>query len=314
MTTETPSAAPRSLFALRAVLAIQLAVLVAGALWLYPVLMDLHAMSYDFSTADARAATARYIWLVVPQAAVHLLAAVQIGRTRWGGPLLLVSMAATAVQIAMLMPFVLIAAPFILALILELVISVRPATREAIRAGGSPRRPFLPELAVLPAAAAVTAVLLVWNAQVNDPENRHPEREFNASEAPALLEAAIADPLTALEGVEGFPAADDHLADSIACDDRDSADEEWSEFSLVYWYDEKTATSGPGADAIDTMRDHLQDDGWEITSDQEIFIAEEIPPGHAITAEREDGVRIEFQVADDTTLLAVHSGCVRNAD
>jgi hypothetical protein len=315
-TNETPATAPppRAILGLRVVLALQFAILSLGAIWVYALLLDLEGMSFGFGTADAYAMTAEYIWLVVPQAAVHLLAAVQIGRTRWGALLLVASMAGSVIQIVKLMPFVPFAAPFIIALFLELAFLAKESTRERIRTGGTPRRAYLPELIVVPAAAAVIVSLLVWNGQVNDVDNRHPERTFDGSEAPGLLEEAIVDPLAAVEGVEGFKPSYDHRASTIECLDRDSLDEEWSEYSLIYWFDEKIATSGPGAAAIDAMREHLQENGWEITFDEEIFIAEEIEPGHIITAEREDGVWIEFEVADATTMLAVHSGCVPNAD
>ncbi|WP_112135670.1 hypothetical protein [Glycomyces dulcitolivorans] len=315
LTVDTPSTATgrRPLLGLRIVLTLQLAYLVVGAIWLYPLLLELDGMSGDFSTADANAMTAGYVWLVVPQAAVHLLAAIQIGRTKWGGLLLILSLAATTFQIVKLMPWIVIAAPFALALLLELALLVRTATRDRIRTGGEPKRALVPELVVVPVAAAIIATLLVWNGQVNDPDNRHPERSFDGAEAPALLEEAIAEPLAVLQGVEGFPASNGHRESSIECYDRDDLDEEWSEFTVVYWFEEHIATSGPGADAVAAMRDHLVAEGWEITFDEVIVIDETIEPGHRLTARRGDGVFIEFEVADGTTLLAVHSGCVRNA-
>jgi hypothetical protein len=308
-----PPAEPRPaghLNRLRAVIALQLAMLFAGTWWVFETVYGLEGYHGDYwFTAEQFAFNQSLIWIVMPQVAVLAVAVVQVGRSRWGLPLLGLNAAAAVFQTVMLDEFFILAAPLLVAAAAQWVFLAHKKTRERVRHGSDPRRPLLPESVVLPVAAAATAALLVWNHQVNGVDQWHPPRSFDADDAPAVLEEAAAMPVDALENVEGFPAPADQVLIEEPCDEASG----WTEFTLAYSYEEPQAATDPLTQrAVDAMRERLSAEGWDIVWDQEFEASEPPPPGYVIRGERQDGVAIEFQVSDHTTALWIKSGCVRD--
>lgn len=304
-----PATAERgSVTGLRVALWWQLAVTVFGAPLVYPITLAFAAMS-GYTTEDLHSFTAGYIAFIVLPSTMHLLAVIQVGRTVWGALYLTLSMFATGIQIVMLLPwFVVPAAPFILALIIELVSLANRDTWARIGTGSSPRRSALPELIVIPLAIAVFAGLMVLNGKVHDVENRHPARDFNGSEAPAVLAEAIEEPRQVLEGIDGFPEGKADGIEDSPCNDGAGWDDEWSEYEFGYWYEGLSPNSGAGLEALETMRGYLPEHGWEITRDE--------PWGHShqLSAQRDDGVKLSLDVGGNFMTFDVNSGCVENAE
>jgi hypothetical protein len=297
---------------LRAVIALQLAMLLAGTWWIFETVYGLEGYHGDYwFTADRFAFNQSVIGIVMPQVAVLAVAVVQVGRSRWGLPLLGLNAAAAVFQTVMLDDFFTIAAPLLVAAAAQWVLLAHKKTRERVRHGSDPRRPLLPESVVLPVAAAAAAALLVWNHQVNGVDQWHPPRSFDADEAPAVLEEVAVMPVDVLENVEGFPAPIDQELIEEPCDEASG----WTEFTLAYSYDEPKAAADPLTQhAVAAMRERLNAEGWDIVWDQEFEASESPPAGYVIRGEREDGVAIEFQVSDHTTALWIKSGCVRDTE
>ncbi|GAA2136363.1 hypothetical protein [Glycomyces algeriensis] len=296
---------------LRAVVALQLAMLLTGTWWVFDAVYDLEGYGGDhWFTAEQFAFNQSVIWIVVPQVAVLAVAVVQVGRSRWGLTLLGLNAAAAVFQAVMLGAFFTLATPLLVVAASQWVLLAHKETRERVRNGSDPRRPLLPEAVVLPAAAAVAVALLVWNHQVNGVDQWHPPRPFDADEAPAVLEGVAVMPVDVLENVEGFPAPTGQELIESPCDEAPG----WTEFTLAYTYEEPNAAADPlTQDAVDAMRERLNAEGWDVVWDQEFEASEPPPAGYVIRGEREDGVAIEFQVSDHTTALWIKSDCVRDS-
>jgi hypothetical protein len=307
----TPSAEPRPaghINWLRAVIALQLAMLLAGTWWVFRTVYALEGYHGDhWLTADQFAFNQSVIWIVTPQVAVLVVAVVQVGRSRWGLLLLGLNAAAAVFQAVILGAFFILAVPLLVAAAVQWVLLARKQTRERVRHGSDPRRPLLPECVVIPVAAAAAAGLLVWNHQVNGVDQWHPQRSFGADEAPAVLEEVAVMPVDVLENVEGFPGPTGQELIEEPCDEASG----WTEFTLAYSYEEPKAADDPLTQhAVDAMRERMNAEGWDVVWDQEFETSEAPPAGYVIRGERQDGVAIEFQVSDHTTALWIKSGCV----
>ncbi|GAA2155987.1 MULTISPECIES: hypothetical protein [Glycomyces] len=307
-----PTQAANSITGLRAVILLQLALLLAGTWWVFGAVYGLEGYEGDYwFTAEQLAFNQSLIWIVIPQAAILAIAVVQVGRTRWGLALLGLNTAAAVFQTLMLEGFFILGTPLLVTAAAQWVFLAHKKTRARVRHGSDPKRPLLPEAVVLPIAAAVAAALLIWNHQVNGVDNWYPPRAFEADEAPAILEDIAIAPLDVLESVEGFPAPTDRQLLEEPCDETPG----WTDYTLAYTYEEpKTATDPLTRSTVAAMRERLTADGWDIVWDQEFEAGEEPPPGYTIRGEREDGLAIEFQVSDPTTALWITSGCVRDTD
>ncbi|WP_100448857.1 hypothetical protein [Glycomyces xiaoerkulensis] len=300
---------PAGVGVIRIGLAIQLLTGAIGMLLVYPLLLGIGAMA-GYATAQFNSTTVILSVAALVLPTLCLLAIVQIGRTERGGGYLRVAVAATVVQILVLLPFYAVAAiPSAAALLFELVPLAGGRTRERIRHGSSPERPALPEQIVLPSAAAALAGLLVWNAAASDVEVRHPEREFDGAEAPARLEAAIEEALSVVEEIDRSPPLEDHRSGDTPCSDGAGRDDDWSEHRLVYRFEGTPPRSGPGLAALEAMREHLPEHDWEITSNEPSGDG-----GHHLYAVRHDGVRLRLIVAEAHTILEADSGCVENPE
>lgn len=297
---------------LRAVILLQLALLLAGTWWVFGAVYGLEGYEGDYwFTADQFAFNRSLIWIVAPQAAILAIAAAQVGRTRWGLPLLGLSTAAAVFQTLLLEGLFILGTPLLVTAAAQWVFLRHKNTRDRVGHGTDPRRPLLPEAVVLPLTAAVAAALLIWNHQVNGVDNWHPPRAFEGDEAPAVLEEIAVAPLGVLENVDGFPAPAGQELLEEQCDDAPG----WTEYTLAYTYDQpRTAADPLTVNAVDAMRERLTADGWDIAWDQEFEASEEPPAGYSIRGERDDGVAIEFQVSDHTTALWIKSGCVRDPE
>jgi hypothetical protein len=298
-----------SVLGLRAALWFQLIIMALTAPWAYTIALGFTAMA-GYTTEDVNSFTSRFIAFVILPLTVHLLAAIQVGRAAWGVLYLMLSMFATVVQIVVLLPwFIVPAVPFVIALVIELASLADKDTRARVEVGSSPRWSVLPELILIPLAIAAIVGLAAWNGNVNDIENRHPARNFDGSEAPAVLTEAIEEPRRVIEAIDGFPEAEAHGdVDDSPCGDGAGWDDEWSVFELGYRYEGLSPHAGAGLEALETMREWLPEHGWEITRDE--------PWGHSqqLRAQRDDGVKLSFDVGEAFTRLDVHSGCVENAE
>jgi hypothetical protein len=216
---------PSSVVGIRVALSIQMILtLIVGPLF-YPIVLGFSAM-VGSTTADTRDLTMWFIFLTVVPASLHLLAAIQIGRARWGGKLVGWSMAVAGIQILIFLPFlfalpflIVAAAPFIIALICEIVAFCRIANRKLIEAGSAPKRAALPEAIVVPTALAILVGLLVGNSAINNVENRHPAREFDSSQSDERLESALDPVLPVLAEVEGMPEPIREYSGDTPCSD-----------------------------------------------------------------------------------------------
>jgi hypothetical protein len=177
------------------------------------------------------------------------------------------------------------------------------------------RRRIVPDLIVLVTGVGLLVSMIVVNNIVNDVENRHPAREFDASEAGERLDSALDPLLPVLAEVEGMPDPVREHSDEVACSDGAGWDEEWSEHDQAYFFEDREAqvnispNAGAGQRALEAVRAYLTANDWDITLDEhqsEWF--------YRLSAVRDDGVRVTFEVGAGMTNLTATTGCIRNAE
>ncbi|THV40880.1 hypothetical protein [Glycomyces buryatensis] len=322
-----PSAAPErassisvvdrgSVAGIRGALYFQAAVALAFAPIAYQVLLGLSALSGS-DAADIHGLASGFIAFVVIPTALHLWAAIQVGRSSWGGALLVVSVLATVVQILMLLPyFVLPAVPFIVALIIELVSLANQDTRRRIESGSAPKFAGLPELIVLPLAIAVFAGLMAWNGNVNDatpamPETPNPTREFDASEGRQRLEEVVDETLPAFQEVDGFEGLGEErrMENASGCEDGAAPGEEWVDLSIEYDLGEFEPDSELSLAYLESIRTRWTEQGYEVT----LYVRENdsgVMQNRRLTAVRDDGVAAVYDVGYGSASFVVRTGCV----
>jgi hypothetical protein len=252
-----------------------------------------------------------FILFVGLPALFQILAAIQVGRARYGGLYLGLAVLGTGVQALILLLSVPAAAiPFVGVLIIEIVLLLRPTARPRIGAGSNPKRSWLPDVVGLPVGLAMVAGLMAWNHVAFDPDNRHPHRDFDSSEAGSRIEDAIESTLPVFSEEQEFEIGD---GNPDSCYDGVAYDTEYESFRLEYLL--VPGHQNPKqlfAEYVDVIRRH-----WE-SLDYEI-IRDEVDSGirdHVLEAERPDGVRLIFALYYDGAYVALSadSGCVKIAD
>lgn len=282
----------------------------------YSLLLGLAALSGS-EVAKIHGLTSGFITFIVVPSVLHLLAAMQVGRTRWGAALLALSIVATVIQIVMLLPyFILPAVPFILALIIELASLRNKASRQRIETGTAPKYAALPELITLPLTVAVLAALMAWNDSTNDPAPAMPaepnsSREFDAAEGWQRLETAVDDTLPALQGVEGFDGLGEErrTENTSTCDDGAAPGEEWVDLRLEYDLGEFEPDSEVSLAYFESIRTHWEGQGYEIT----LYVREDSDgdmQNRRLTAVRNDGVTAVYDVGYGSASFEVQTGCI----
>ncbi|MEV3935592.1 hypothetical protein AB0K52_06400 [Glycomyces sp. NPDC049804] len=292
---------------------------VVGAL-IYPLAMAFSALGGS-TTADIHGLTVGFICLTAIPTSLHLLAAIQIGRARWGGRLVVGSIAVAILQLLAFVPFLFAlpflffaAAPFIIALIAVVAGFLSLANQGLIASGSDPKRPALPEMVMVPTVLVVLVALLVGNNIVNSVENRHPAREFDSSEVGERLDSALDPLLPVLAEVEGMPDPVRQRGSDTPCNDGAGWDEEWSEYDYSYYFEDREAqvnispNAGAGQRALEAVRVYLSTSAWEITVDEHQY-----PGFYRLGAVRDDGVRIRFEVGSGMTRLTAATGCVQHS-
>ncbi|WP_030144740.1 hypothetical protein [Glycomyces sp. NRRL B-16210] len=321
MTTESqpePAPAPPSFAAGRAMLVVQSVVALLSIVTVYPLLLVFAAMA-GYTTARLHAFTLGFIVVAVLPAAVHALAAVNLGATRRGQVYVLLSLIVSAVQVVVVLVY---AGRYGLCLMLPIALlatgtavgSFGTERNAYVRDLGPARRRAAADLTVLAAAAALVASLVLVNDRVHDVDNRHPAREFDAGEASERLDSALDPLLAVLAEVEGMPDPLRDYSDADMCNDGTGWDEEWSDHQHFYRLEDRdevvniSPNAGAGLRAIEAVRAHLTENGWDIAWDEQRH-----PGFHAMSAVRDDGVRVHFEVGAGATRLWAATGCIENA-
>jgi len=172
----------------------------------------------------------------------------------------------------------------------------------------------MPEMILVPTALAVLVGLLVGNNIVNNVENRHPAREFDSSESGERLDLALDPLLPVLAEVEGMPAPLRQGGGDTPCNDGAGWDEEWSEYDYGYYFEDREAqvnispNAGAGQRALEAVREYLNENDWEITTDEHQY-----EWFYRLGAVRDDGVRLSFEVGSGMTRLTATTGCIEHA-
>lgn len=311
-----PAIGRGSVAGIRGALYFQAVLALAFAPLAYQVLLGLSALS-GFEAAELHGVGSGFITFVIVPSALHLLAAIQVGRTRWGAALLALSIMATVIQIVMLLPyFILPAVPFILALIIELISLRNKGSRQRIETGTAPKYAALPELIALPLTIAVMAALMAWNDSTNDPApampaEPNPSREFDAAKGWQRLESAVDDTLPALQGVEGFDGLGEErrTENTSKCDDGAAPGEAWVDLRLEYDLGEFEPDSEVSLAYFESIRTHWEGQGYEIT----LYVREDSDgdmQNRRLTAVRDDGVTAIYDVGYGSASFEVQTGCI----
>ncbi|MEU6857936.1 hypothetical protein AB0B28_03525 [Glycomyces sp. NPDC046736] len=282
-----------------------------------PVATGLGAMS-GYATAQYHSMTLGFIILTVIPSALQLLAACNIGITARGSVYLALAVAASAVQVLVAILW----GPLgwcvaVVIVVLAIVAAVNGRAREdkaRIAARPRSRGRVVADIVIAVASTILLIALIVLNDQTNDLDNRRPAREFDSSEASERLDGALAPILAALAEVEGMPDPRRDFGGEQACMDGGHEDPDWIEFEVDLQFEDPKAVvnispyAGAGARAIEAVKASLIENGWEI-SDERVHSRV-----YDLYAEREDGIRIGFEVGAGMTRLWATTGCVRNAD
>lgn len=310
-------ASPPSFAAGRAMLVVQAAVSTLGIVTVYPLLLGFAAMA-GYTTARLHALALGFILFAVLPAAVHALAAVNLGITRRGNAYVALSLVASAVQVVVILVFggtygLCFMLPIALLATGAAVGSFGTARIARLRDLPPSRRRIGADLIVLASAAALLVALVLVNDRVNDVDNRHPAREFDAAEASERLDSALDPLLAVLADVEGMPAPLSESSGADMCNDGAGWDYEWSDHQYFYRFEDRDAVvdispnAGAGRRAIEAVRAHLAENDWDIAWDEQRH-----PGFHAISAVRDDGVRVHFEVGAGSTRLWAATGCIEN--
>lgn len=311
--------APPSFRAARAMLAAQAVVSTLGVGLAYLLLLAFSAMAGS-TTAEIHTLTLVVILVGAIPVVVHVLAAVNLGVTGRGSVYLVLSFIASGVQVVAAL---LVAGAYGLCLV-ALVLAFAAGTafgaldeerRDYLRSiheeGGRPLR----DLIVFAAVVALSVSLVMVNDRVNDVENRHSTRDFDYRESDERLASALDPLLAALAEVEGFPEPLSDRSESDMCNDGAGWDPQYSDYQHFYYFEDREAEeflspeAGPGREAIEAVRAELSGDGWDITQDRVRF-----NDLHMIAADRDDGVRVWFELGAGSTQLWATTGCIKNGE
>jgi hypothetical protein len=314
-----PAAAAPSYATARAALIAQVLISGAGSVLAYPMSLALMALA-GYTTAQIHGSTQVLILFAGFPGFFHVLAAMQLGRVARGRTYFGISVAASVVQVVTLF---FTFGVYSLCLVAPMAICVIAATVNVVKAVGDddpaklagwPVRAKV-DLIVSAVGTAVLIGLLVLNNTVNSVEHRHPAREFEAGEADARLDSALGPVLEVLAEVEGMPDPVRMHSDEVPCNDGAGWDDEWSDHNTGHYFEDRGAVvdispnAGAGRRAIEAVRTHLIDTGWDITRDEQ-------PAAwlYDLSAVRDDGVRISFEVGRGLTALTAHTGCIENVE
>jgi hypothetical protein len=257
------------------------------------------------------AVTAVLAFAIAPP--VYLLSAIHVGRTKRGHAYLKWAAVAFGLQAVMYLfaqPFLgcIALLPTLVAGIIAMVQSSKPQLQDRLYRPSLAKLLLWPELLIVPIAAALVTALILQVNRDYVPEEPNPPRDFDSSEGWQRLDDAVAATLPAFEAVDEFPGLPapydaDYMGD---CDQGAKWNETWIQYDLTFRLgDDVSIADSPWRDYLELLRTRWAELGYVITTD-----APHGETDHTLTAVRDDGVTIKYQIFGGGADLDVSTGCI----